>query len=57
MTPEEEVLAEIRKTIGELPREQQLAVHRSAQQLREFLQLAGGVGQLALALVGAEMAA
>ena len=57
MTAEQQTLADIKATIASMASEDQVAVEAFAKSLREFVSKAEPYTTIALALVGAEMAA
>lgn len=57
MTEEQKVLQEIRATIAALPDDDQKKVEIDANLIRRVVSQADGFGCMALALVGAELAA
>lgn len=57
MTEEQSTLAHVRAVIDELPPGQRQAVYRMAQRLRDLCDVDPQHNYLALALVGAELAA
>ncbi len=57
MTEEQQTLAEIRAHIAALPADVNLQVIRCADAYRSIIALAPQAGEMALALIGAELAA
>lgn len=57
MNAEEQTLTEIRAAIYQLPAAEREACEECADHIRRVVATAGGVGLMALALVGAENAA
>lgn len=57
MSEEHDTLAQVRAIIDELPHPQRQAVYRMAQRLRDAWEAEPQINYLALALVGAEVAA
>lgn len=57
MTEEQMTLAIIRDTIAQAPEEERAIVNEAALEIRAVLQKHGAWGSIALALIGAELAA
>jgi hypothetical protein len=57
MNDEEKVLQEIRTAINHLPPAEEFAVNKISDSIRGIISRFGGVAELAIALVGAELAA
>lgn len=57
VTAEEQTLQVIRNAISEMPKDEQARIETFATTLRYMVKAGGACGSIALALVGAEMAA